>query len=220
MKAVEAAASRPARSRGVTLIELMVVVSVLVVVLALAAPTFRDMIETQRLRGTSSQLVTDLQFARSESVTRQEPVGMSFKPNATGRSCYIVHSCGTAPVTECSCDCGAAAGSRCTGTRREIRTVDVPTESGVRVAPVRITGAAPPVPAQRVLFDPASGAVTAYFPVLVILPPMPPAPEFWAEVALTRPGTVPSLRTEISATGRPRTCSPGGRVSGVTPCAP
>ena len=44
---------------GLTLVELLVVVAVVAVVLMLAAPSFRGMIETQRLRGINAQFVTD-----------------------------------------------------------------------------------------------------------------------------------------------------------------
>ncbi|MBL0296209.1 MAG: hypothetical protein IPQ21_03190 [Betaproteobacteria bacterium] len=57
-------------ARPLTLVELMVVVAVVAIVLTLAAPSFRDFILLQRLKGINAQLVTDLQFARSEAVAR------------------------------------------------------------------------------------------------------------------------------------------------------
>ena len=205
------------RQRGFTLVELMIVVAVVAIVLVLAAPSFRDMIEGQRLRGTSAQLVTDFQFARTEAASRQEVVGLSFKANAGGKSCYTIHTCGTTAAAICRCDCAAAVGARCVAPRREIRTVEVPTSSRVKVAPVPVGAAL--ATSSNVMFDPATGVATAYFPIVVIGPNPPPAPEFWAEVSLLRPAPAPALRTELSGTGRPRTCSPGGRVTGVTPCS-
>ncbi|HRC39206.1 MAG TPA: prepilin-type N-terminal cleavage/methylation domain-containing protein, partial [Rubrivivax sp.] len=44
-----------------TLVELMIAIAVVAVVLVLAAPSFRELIEMQRLRSVNAQLVTDLQ---------------------------------------------------------------------------------------------------------------------------------------------------------------
>ena len=56
--------------RGFTLVELLIVVAVVAIILVVAAPSFRDMILMQRLRSITAQLVTDLQFARNEAVSR------------------------------------------------------------------------------------------------------------------------------------------------------
>ncbi len=58
---------RVCRSNGLTLIELMIVLSVLATLIVLTAPSFKRMIDVQRLRSINSALVTDLQFARSEA---------------------------------------------------------------------------------------------------------------------------------------------------------
>lgn len=56
---------------GVTLIEAMVVVAVLGVLLALAAPSFRNFIAAQQLKGAGNELLTDMVYARSEALARQ-----------------------------------------------------------------------------------------------------------------------------------------------------
>jgi type IV fimbrial biogenesis protein FimT len=62
------------KSRGFTLIELMVAVTVLAVISALAAPSFKQLLAAQRVRVTAYNIVGDLVFARSEAVKRGENV--------------------------------------------------------------------------------------------------------------------------------------------------
>lgn len=201
---------------GFTLVELLITVAVIAVVLTIAAPSFRDLIEGRRLRGVSQQITTDIQFARTEAVSRGETVGMTFNPGAAGMSCYIVHTCGQQNPNICTCDCSRPEGSRCTAPRQEIRTQQVAASTGVRVVPI-------PVPprtrtAANLVFDPATGAMTTYYPGTIMLAPLPDGSDYWANVVLTRAPNLPSLRTEINGNGRPRTCAPGTAVSGYGAC--
>ena len=69
-------ASPPRRTAGITLIELMLGVSVLAVLLALAVPSFRQLTTSNRAATVESDLVTALNLARSESVRQGIPVSM------------------------------------------------------------------------------------------------------------------------------------------------
>jgi type IV fimbrial biogenesis protein FimT len=66
-----------ARQAGFTLVELMAVVSILSIVLALAAPSFTAFSASQRLRGASTDLVITLLAARSEAIKRNAEVTVS-----------------------------------------------------------------------------------------------------------------------------------------------
>ena len=206
--------------RGFTLVELLIVVAVVAVVLTLAAPSFREMIEMQRLRGPSAQLTTDIQFARSEAVSRQEVVAISFEPSASGMSCYILHTW-PGDLNQPRCSCSAPEGSRCpvavppAPQPREIRTVQVPTATNVRVLPVQAPSA--PAAVNVIHFNPTTGGMQAYY-IGVGGPGLSPIGEAWAEVRLQRPSNPPGLRTMVSVSGRPSVCTPGGRVSGVPSC--
>lgn len=68
--------------RGFTLIELMVAIAVLAVILLLAVPGFRQMLEAQRLRATTFDMMTDLTLARSEALKRGKDV--TLKPVTVG----------------------------------------------------------------------------------------------------------------------------------------
>lgn len=59
---------------GLTILELMVVVSVTALILGLAAPALDSLLARQRLRTASYDLVTDLTLARSESLKRAADV--------------------------------------------------------------------------------------------------------------------------------------------------
>lgn len=72
----------PQASAGVTLIELMVVLAVIAILATQAAPAFGSFLASRRLSGAASQLVSDLQNARSEAVLRNADVAVTF--SATG----------------------------------------------------------------------------------------------------------------------------------------
>lgn len=204
--------------RGLTLVELLIGIAVMALLMVLAAPSFTSMIEMQRLRGTSDQLTTDLQFLRSEAVSRQERTGISFASNAS-MTCYVVHTCGTINGIDCLCDCrGATPAARCgTGQKREIKVVQLPRSSKVEVKPVTVSGAA--LTADHVTIDPATGGMEIFYVIGLTPMPTPTVTEFWAEAALaTGASTSGSLQTRINLMGRPTVCSPGGVVKGPTTC--
>ncbi|AQZ34847.1 peptidase [Pseudomonas sp. LPH1] len=61
-------------SRAFTLIELMVTLAVLAIVISLAAPSFSNMLQENRLSALTNELQGSLQLARSEAVKRRSDV--------------------------------------------------------------------------------------------------------------------------------------------------
>lgn len=55
-------------TRGFTLIEMMVVVAIMAILIALAAPSFTGVIERWRVRSAAEALTTTLYYARSEAI--------------------------------------------------------------------------------------------------------------------------------------------------------
>ena len=66
-----------ARRRGFTTTELMVTLGVVAVLSTIAAPAFRQMIATQRVRTAASALTESLWLARSEAVKRNANVSFT-----------------------------------------------------------------------------------------------------------------------------------------------
>jgi type IV fimbrial biogenesis protein FimT len=84
-------------SRGFTMVELMVVVALVAIILALAAPSFTGTLARKRMEGVASELATDIQYARSEAAHRNAAVGVVF-----GSNCYTVYVVGTTDATACA----------------------------------------------------------------------------------------------------------------------
>ena len=82
---VSAMTDRPARSRGFSLLELMITIAVMAILLAIALPSFRDVFHRNEVSSASNALLASVSYARSESITRGQLVSMC--PSADGASC-------------------------------------------------------------------------------------------------------------------------------------
>lgn len=183
------AGSAAARSRGLTLIELIVVVAVIGVLIAIVAPSFQGMLARQRVEGVNAELVTDLQLARSEVAQRSgsatPDVAVSFGGNAQ-ITCYAMH---TLPAA--NCDCTRPPGSICTAPAQEIKAMQFPRAAGVNVAASSPSGS-------RVVFAPPQGLATPGDLVIDV------------QSAISG-----QLRIRVNDIGRPIVCSPDGSIRGV-----
>jgi len=74
---------------GFTLIELMIAISISIVILTFAVPSFSSFIKNGRVTTFTNTLVTDVNFARQEAVTRGDKVILcrSANPTAASPSC-------------------------------------------------------------------------------------------------------------------------------------
>lgn len=64
---------RRLHSRGFTAIELMVVVAIIAVLLSVVVPSFQEQLARRKLEGAATELNTDIQFARAQAVSNNDP---------------------------------------------------------------------------------------------------------------------------------------------------
>ncbi|MDZ7790740.1 MAG: GspH/FimT family pseudopilin [Xanthomonadales bacterium] len=75
------------RIQGFTVIELMITMAVLVILLAVAVPSFRAVIQSNRVTASTNQLLTALNFARSEAVKRGQVVSLCMADTSSPPKC-------------------------------------------------------------------------------------------------------------------------------------
>lgn len=179
------------RSAGVTLIEMLVVLVMAGALLALVAPSVRELLAAQRVQSINAELVTNLQFARAEAVRRNAQVLVSFRSTAT-MSCYVMY----VRAQVMNCDCRRTPGSACLplGTVEEIKTVQIPRTLSVVLAASSAQGS-------LLNFDNLEGR--------------PLGGDFTIDVTGTPRG---ALRTTVNIAGRPAVCSPDGSIRQVPVC--
>lgn len=127
---------------GLTLVEAAVVLAIVVITATSAAPGFQRLIDRYRLDAAATQLASDLQLARNESIARNRVVRLSWH---VASACYLLH---TGPAEACRCD--ADGQSHCTPGSTPIR--GVAWDGGARVSLQSNTAS--------IAFDPLHGTAT------------------------------------------------------------
>jgi type IV fimbrial biogenesis protein FimT len=112
--------------RGLTLVELMVVLVVLAIVAAQALPALADQLDRRRLVAVSTDVAAALQAARSEAQLGGRSIGASLQ--ATGvATCLLIH---TGPAADCRC----TAHPVCTAPSELLRAVVLPQQGGIALS--------------------------------------------------------------------------------------
>ena len=132
-------------SRGVSLVEMLCVLAILLVLLASSLTMFNDLRLGQRLHAVAALLETDIHLARSIAIRSGESVRLVVQALPAGGSCYMLHN-GAGDACTCSDD-GSA---RCEAGVQLLRSEGQPATAGVVLAE----------PSHSMLFDGRSGTVT------------------------------------------------------------
>lgn len=179
----------PVLRRGMTLIELTVSVAILAIFASLAAPSFTGFLGKKRVEGVNADLLTDLQFARSEAGKRNRPVQITF-----GTNCYRIQALSAANSTvssTASCSATVPTGES------ELKTVSLSsgalsTQSSLRA----------------VVFDQVQG--------LASFTDTSGATLTSGQIDVQSVDARYQLRVALSVVGRATVCSPNGSVAGYT----
>ena len=100
------------------MIECCITLAITGILAGSALPYFKDTLDKRRIEGVSSEVRTDLMYARGEAVARNDGVRVSFYQGGAGR-CYVVH---TGSRADCQCDGSGPA--VCTGDAEALKTVN------------------------------------------------------------------------------------------------
>ena len=189
------------KSRGFTVVELMIVIAVVAIITSLALPSYRTIVEKRRVTSSAEQLGAFLSAVQIEAVKRSDNITVSY--NRTDDSTWCV---GIVPGLA-ACDC----------TDTDPATADCKVDNQVRIFDQDNLNHPVVMNAMNgdgeFVFDPARGLVyddsglSAYDSVEMEL--------------LSSDGGNYALNVQVSATGRVKYCSDsaGKQVPGYDVCA-
>lgn len=101
------------RTRGLTLIELMVALAIVAVLMTLALPSFGSILARHRLKAAAEQMAADLGELRLLAAQRGQTMHLNVQPGA--QWCYAL-------ATVSGCDCRVAQSCR----MKTVRAIDHP----------------------------------------------------------------------------------------------
>lgn len=100
------------RLRGLTLIELLVTVAIVVIMAVIALPSFQGTLSRNRLSGAAESLAQDLYLARSQALQDGCTITLTFTPASSSSWSYSM----TKPSSSSNClnPCSSAGAADCT----------------------------------------------------------------------------------------------------------
>ena len=115
------------RQRGLTLVECSVAAAIVAVSIGAVAPSFDKMVQRRHVEGAAAQLETDILYARSLAVARNQSLRVSFTSNASV-ACYVIHTGGAK-----DCPCNSEGVAMCSNGAEALRTVPFSADAPVAV---------------------------------------------------------------------------------------
>ncbi len=94
------------RTKGFTMIELLVVMSIMVILLAISAPSFQAFLQKERVTAASNKILRAVLLTRSEAINQELPV--TFTVNADGWD--VTDNDGVLILTDSIVDAGITLG--------------------------------------------------------------------------------------------------------------
>jgi type IV fimbrial biogenesis protein FimT len=91
-------------NRGFTLLELMIVMVIVAIGVALAVPTFQEIMQKRRLTGAAEEIAAFLALAQGEAIKRNEEVAVSIKRAGDGTTWCVGAMIKTAADDHCDCE--------------------------------------------------------------------------------------------------------------------
>jgi type IV fimbrial biogenesis protein FimT len=125
--------------RGVTLVELCIVLAIVAVLAGTALPSFKETLQKRRFEGVAAEVTTEVNFARGAAVALGRGTWLGYR-QVGGGSCAIVFVGGKA-----DCTCSADGLPVCAPGGQPLKTT---------LHPVPVSVGAP------IRFDPINGSVT------------------------------------------------------------
>ncbi|MFY7855809.1 MAG: GspH/FimT family pseudopilin [Rubrivivax sp.] len=202
-------AKRRTSQRAISLIEGLVVITIGALLLALTVPSFVDYIRVQRLKAVAAQLVTDLQYARSEAAARNQWVRIMPQTGDSG-SCYTIF---VSRQDNQRCNCRLGASAACNGVApgagaAELKTVVLPPQDRIQLSTFVNDGANGTI---GMAYDHVTGSLAS--------PPTDgrelPMSTYGFNVSLDATRVI---RVTVNRVGRVSTCIPVGSKIGGDPC--
>jgi type IV fimbrial biogenesis protein FimT len=97
------------RSRGFTLIDFMIVITILGILASQGVPSWTSAFARKKLQGEADSIASAIQLARLETVARNSAVSVSILQAPSGASCHVVHT-GASSACACADDGTASCG--------------------------------------------------------------------------------------------------------------
>jgi len=108
-----AESNMPMKNKGFTVLELIVTLTIVTILMAVAVPSLSDMLERNRVIGAAEKMKADIEWARTTAIKNNTDIIMTTTIGAADAWCYGFNDTGAA------CDCSNANACTVDGVTRQ-----------------------------------------------------------------------------------------------------